>query len=171
MVQSNHLILCHPLLLLLSIFPSIRVFPMSQRFASGGQSIRASASASVLPMNIQGLFPLGLTDLSSLLSSGDSRIFSNTTVKKASILWHSAFFMVQLSNPYMTSGKIIALTILTFVGNMMSLLCNTLSRFVIAFLPRSTHLNFVAAVTVCSDFAAQENKICHCFYFFPIYLL
>ena len=81
-VPSNHLILCRPRLLLPSIFPSIRAFQMSQRFASGGQSIGVSASTSVLPMNIQGLCPLGLTDLSSLLSSGDSRIFSNTTVQK-----------------------------------------------------------------------------------------
>ena len=76
-----HLILCCPLLLLLSIFPSIRVFPHHQLFASVGQSIGASASASVLPMNIQGWFPLGLTGLISLLSR-DSRVFSSTTVQK-----------------------------------------------------------------------------------------
>ena len=68
--------------------------------------------------------------------------------------------MVQLSHPYMTPGKNIALTIETFVGNVMSLLFNTFSRFVIAFLPRSKRLNFMAAVTVCSDFEAQENKVC-----------
>ena len=84
---------------------------------------------------------------------------------KASILQHTAFFMVQLSHPYMTPGKTI--TIQTFV---ISLLFNMLSRFVIAFLPKSKHLNFMAAVTICSDFGAQENKVCHCFYCFPIYL-
>ena len=80
-----------------------------QLFESGGQSIGVSASAWVLPMNIQGWFPLGLTGLISLLFKGLSRVFSSTTVWK-SILWCSAFFMVQLSHPYMTTGKTIALT-------------------------------------------------------------
>ena len=89
---------------------------------------------------------------------------------KASILWCSAFFMVQLLHPYMTTGKTIALTIWTFVGKVTSLLFNTQFRFVIAFLPRSNRLNFMAAVTICSDFGAQKNKVWHCFHFFPIYL-
>ena len=112
--------------------------PLSQFFASGGQSIGASASASVLPMNIQDWFPLGWTGLISLLSKELSRVFSNTTVQKhqASILWSSAFFMVQLSHPYMTTGKTVALTRWTFVGKVMSLLFNLLSKLVIAFLPR-----------------------------------
>ena len=79
---SNHLILCHPLLLLPSIFPSIRSFPVSQLFASGDQSVGASASASVLSLNIQGWFPLGLTGLISLQSKGLSRVFSSFTVWK-----------------------------------------------------------------------------------------
>ena len=78
---SNHLILCHPLLLL-SVFPASQSFPMSRLFASNGQSIGASASASVLPMNIQGWFPLGLTGLISLMSKGLSRVFSRTTTQK-----------------------------------------------------------------------------------------
>ena len=78
-------------------------FPMSQLFTSGGQS--TGASASVPPMNIQVWFPLELTGLISLLSKELSRVFSSTIVPKASILWHSAFFMVQLSHPYMTTGK------------------------------------------------------------------
>ena len=90
---------------------------------------------------------------------------------KASILQRSAFFMVQLSHPYMTTGKTIALTLWTFVNKVMSLLLNMLSRFVIAFLPRSRCLYFKAAVTIHSDSVAQENKICHCFHFFPNYLL
>ena len=81
LMPSNHLVLCYPLLLLPSIFPSSRVFPMSQ-FSSGGQSIGASASALVLPMNIQDWFPLGLTGLISLQSKGPSSVFSNTTVGK-----------------------------------------------------------------------------------------
>ena len=80
---SKHLILCCPLLLLLSVFPSIRVFSwVSQLFTSGGQTIEASALASILPMNIQGWFPFGLTDLISLQSKGLSGVFSNTTVQK-----------------------------------------------------------------------------------------
>ena len=135
MKSSNHLILCYHLLLLLSIFLSIRVFSMSQLFTSGGQSIRASASALVFPMTIQGWFPLGWTSLISWLSKGLSRVFSNTTVKKH--LQCSAFFIVQLSHLYITTGKTIALIIQTFVGKVIYLLFNTLFRFVKAFLPRS----------------------------------
>ena len=87
-MPSNHLILYHPLLFLPSIFPSIRVFPMSQFFISSGQSIGSSASASVLPMNIQDWFPLGLTGLISLQSKGLSRIFSNTTVQNHQLFWY-----------------------------------------------------------------------------------
>ena len=92
-MPSNHLILCRPLLLLPSIFPRIRIFffPMSQFFASGGQSIGVSASASVLPMNMQDWFPLGWTGWISLQSKGLSRVFSNTTVPK------HQFFVTQLS--------------------------------------------------------------------------
>ena len=100
-------------------------------FASSGQSIGASASASVLPMNIQDRFPLGWTGWISLQSKGLSRIFSSTT---ASILQCSAFFIVQLLHPYMTTGKTIALIRWTFVGKVMSLLFNVLSRLVTAFL-------------------------------------
>ena len=81
-IPSSHLILCCPLLLLPSVFPSIRVFPMSLFFTSGGQRIGASASASVLPMNIQDWFPLGWTGWISLQSKGLSRVFSNTIVQK-----------------------------------------------------------------------------------------
>ena len=113
-MPSNHLILCC-LLLLPSIFPSIRVFPMSRLFASGGQSTGVSASASFLSVNIQDSFPLGLTGLISLLSKGLSRVFSKTSLK-ASILQRSASIMIQLSHLYMTTGKTIALTIWTFAG-------------------------------------------------------
>ena len=90
---------------------------------------------------------------------------------KASILWHPAIFMVQLSpSLYMTTGKTTALTRWTFVGKVISLLFNMLSMFVIAFLPRSKYLNFMAAVTICSDFGAPRNKVSHSFHCFPIYL-
>ena len=101
-MPSNHLALCCPLLLLPSIFPSIRIFPNSWLFTSGGQSIRASASASVLPMNIQGWFSLGLTGLISLQSKGLSRIFSNITVQKYQFfsiqpsLWSSSHICIWL---------------------------------------------------------------------------
>ena len=120
----------------LQSFPASGFFPMSQFFASGGQSTGASASASVLPMNIQCWFPLRMTDLISLLSRGLSRVLQHHSLK-ASILWRSAFFMVQLSHPYMTPEKRIDLTIQTFVDKVMSLFFNTLSGFVIGFLPKS----------------------------------
>ena len=136
---------------------------MSQLFASRGQSIGASASASVLAVNIQGWFPLGWTGLISFLSKRLSRVFSNTTVQ---ILQCSAFFLVQLLHLYMSAGKLIALTILTFVGNVMSLLFNTLSRLVIAFLPRSKCL-LISCLQ--SPYAVilepKKIKVCHCFCF------
>ena len=104
------LILCCPLLLLPSIFPRVKVFLMSWLFTTGGQIIGASASAPVLPMNIQDWFPLGLTGLISLLSKGTLKTLLQHYSWKASILWHPVFFMVQLLHPYMTTGKTIALT-------------------------------------------------------------
>ena len=121
-------------------FPASGSFQMRQFFTSGGQSIGASASASVLPTNIQDWFPLGLTGWISLQSKGPFKSLLQHHSLKASILQHSAFFMVQLSHPHMTTGKTIALTICIFVGKVTSLLLNMLSRFVIAFLPRSKRL-------------------------------
>ena len=111
-MHSNHLICC-PLLLLPSIFPSI--FPVSQLLTSAGQSIGVSASALVLPMNIQDWFPLGLTSWISLQSKGLSSLLQHHS-SKASILLCSAFLIVQPSHPCMTTGKSIALTRWTFVG-------------------------------------------------------
>ena len=115
--------------------PASGCFPMSQLFAWGGQSVGVSASASLLPMNIQDWFPLGWTSL--LAVQGTLKSLLQHHSSKASILWGSAFFIVQLSHPYMTSGKTIALTRWNFVGKIMSLLFNMLSRLVITFLPRS----------------------------------
>ena len=117
--------------------PASGSFPMSQLFAWGGQSIGMSASASVLRMNTQDWSPLGGTGWISLQSKGLSRIFSNTTVQNHQFTGHSAFFTVQLSHPYMTTGKTIALTRQTFIGKVMSLLFNMLSRLFITFFPRS----------------------------------
>ena len=142
-MPSNHLILCHPLLLPPSIFPSIRVFSNKSVLTSGGQNMgaSASASASVLPMNIQDWFPLGWTGWISLQSKGLSRVFSNTThSSKASILWRSPFFTVQLSHPYMTTGKTTALTRRTFVGKVMSLFFNMLSRLLSKYFIYLTHI-------------------------------
>ena len=113
--------------------PASESFPMSQLFAWGGQSTGVSASASVLPMNTQDWLDLLAVQgtLKSLLQHHNS---------KAAILQRSAFFIVQLSHPYMTTGKTIVLTRWTFVGKVMSPLFNMLSRLVISFLPRSKHL-------------------------------
>ena len=129
-----------PLSYCLQSFLSSGSFPISQ-FASRGQSIGVSVSALVLTMNIQGCFPLGLTGLISLESlQGTLKSLLQHHSSKASLLWHSAFFTAQLSHPYMTIGKTIALTQLTSVGEEMSLLFNMLYRFVRAFFPRSKHL-------------------------------
>ena len=141
---------------------------MSQFFTSGGQSIGVSASASVLPMNIQDWLPLGLTGWISLQSKGLSRFFSNTTFQKHQFLWCSAFFIVQLSHPYMTTGKTIALTRWNFVGKVMSLLFNMLSM-VIAFLPRSKHLLISwlqSPSAVILEPPTPKNRVCHCFHCF-----
>ena len=113
---------------------------MSQVFASGGQSIGVSASALVLPMNIQEWFHLRMDWLDLLAVQGTFKSLLQQHSSKASILWYSAFFIVQLSHPYMTTAKNIALTRWTFVGKVMPLLFNMLSREVIAFPPRSKHL-------------------------------
>ena len=124
----------------LQSFPASESFLVSQFFTSGGQSIGDLASVSVLPMNIQDRFPLGWTGWISVQFKGLSRVFSNTHSSKASILRCSAFFIVQLSHPYTTTGKTIALTRQNFVGKVMFLFFNMLSRLVTAFLPKSKRL-------------------------------
>ena len=138
-MPSNHLILCHSLLLLPSIFPSIRVFSNESVL-----HIRSpkywSFSFSISPSNkYSGLISFRMDWFDLIAVQGTLKSLQPHSLK-ASILWCSAFFMVQLSHPYMSTGKNISLTIWTFVGKLMSLLFNTLSRFVIAFLPRSKHL-------------------------------
>ena len=152
----------------LQFFTASVIFPVSWLFTSGGQSIETSASASVLPMDIQGWFPLGLTGLISLQSKGLSRVFSSTIIQKHQ--YFGAEPSLWSNSHIMNTGKTIALTWWTFVGKVVSLLFNMLSRFVIAFLPRDKYLNFMAAVIVHSDFGAQENKISQCFHFVPFYL-
>ena len=163
-MPSNHLILCIPFSFCPQSFPASGSFPKNGLFASGGQSI--GASASVLPMNIQGRFPLGLTGLISLQSKGLSRVFSSTQFESINSLVLSLLYGPALISIH----DYWKLTIQTFFSKVMSLLLNMLARFVIAFLPRSKSFSFMAAVTICSDFGAQENKVCHSFQYFPIYL-
>ena len=128
---------------------------MSQLFTSGDQSI--GALASVLPVN-SGLISFRI-DWFDLAVQGTLKSLQHHS-SKTSVVQRSAFLMVQFSYPYVTTGKTIALARQTFVDKVSSLLFNMLSRFVIAFLPKSRCLNFMAAVTVHSDFGAQENKAC-----------
>ena len=129
-MPSSHLILCHPLLPP-SIFPN-ESFPMSQLFASGGQSIGVSASTSVLPMNTQDWFPLGWTGWTSLQSKELSRVFSNTTVQKHQFLGAQLYLWSNSHVHTWLRGKPIALTTWTFAGKVMSLFFSMLSRLVMA---------------------------------------
>ena len=134
-MPSSHLILCHPLLLLPSIFPSIRVFSNESTLQMRWPKYW-SFSFSISPSNEHP----GLISLDLLAVQGTLKSLLQHHSSKASIFQCSAFFTVQLSHPYMTTGKTIALTRRTFVGKVMSLLFNMLSRLVITFLPRSNRL-------------------------------
>ena len=169
-MPSSHLILSRPLLLLPPIPPSIRVF-------SNESTLRMrwpkywSYSFSISPSNEHpGLISFRMDWLDLLAVQGTLKSLLQHHSSNASILRHSAFFTVQISHPYMTTGKTIALTRWTFVGKVMSLLLNMLSRLVITFLPRSKRLLISWLQSICSDFAAQKNKVWHCFHCFPIYL-
>ena len=166
------LILCRPLLLLPSLFPNIRVFSNESALCIRWPKYQ-SFSFNISPSNEHsGLIFFRMDWLDLLAVQGTLKSLLQHHSSKASILRHSASFIVQLSYPNMTSRKTIVLTRWTFVGKVMYLLFNMLSRLVIDFLPRNKHLLFfifVAAVTICSDYGAQENKACHCFHCFPIY--
>ena len=136
-MPSNHLILCCPLLLLPSIFPSIRVFSNESALPIGWPKYW-SFSFNISPSNKHpGLICFRMDWLDLLAVHGTLKSLLQHHSSKASVLWHSAFFIVQLSHPYMTSGKTIALTRWTFVDKVMSLLFNMLFRLVITFIPRS----------------------------------
>ena len=139
-MPSNHLILCRPLLLLPSVFPSIRVFS-NESVLHIRRPKYWSFSVSISPYNeYSGLISFRMDWLDLLAVQWTLKSLLQHYTSKASILQCSAFFMVQHSHPYMTTGKTIALTRWTFVSKVMSLLFNMLSRLVIAFLPRSKHL-------------------------------
>ena len=136
---SNHLILCHPLLLLPSIFPRMRIF--SNELALHFIKWPKDWSFSISPSNEHpGLISFRMDWLDLLAAQRTLKSLHQHHSSKASILWSSAFFTVQLSHPYMTTGKTVALTKWTFAGKVVSLLFNLLSRLVITFLPRSKHL-------------------------------
>ena len=170
-MPTNYLILCRPLLLPPSIFPSIRVFSNESVLRMRWLKYR-SFSFSINPSSEHsGLNSFKMDWLDLLAVQGIFKNLLQYHSSKASILQHSVIFIVQLSHPYMTTGKTKALTSRTFVGKAMSLLFNMLSRLVIAFLPRSERLliSWLQSPS-CSDFGAQENKVCHCFQCFSIYL-
>ena len=152
-MPSNHLILCCPLLFLPSLFPSVRVFSNESALCIRWANCW-SFSFSISPSNEYSALISLRIDWLDLAVQGTFKSLLQYHNSKTSVLQHSAFLIVQLSHPYMTTGKTIALTIWTYVGKVMSLLFNMLSRLVIAFLPRSMCLNFMAAVTICSDFGA-----------------
>ena len=160
---SNHLILCRPLLLPPSILHNIRVF-----YSESALHIRWPKywSFSISPSNeYSGLSSFRIDWFDLLAVQGTLKSLLQHPSLKRSVLRRSAFFMFQFSHPYKTTGKIA----LSFVGKVMSLLFNVLSRFVVAFLPRSKRL-LISAVTIRRDFGAQENKVSHSFHGFLIYL-
>ena len=169
-MPSNHLFPCHPLLLLPSIFPSIRVFSNESVLHIRWPKYW-SFSFTVSPSNeFSGLISFRMDWLDLLAVQGTLKSLQHHS-SKASILQRSAFFIVQLSHPYMTTGKTIALTRRAFVDKVTSLLFNMLSRLVKTFLPRSKHpliswLQSPSAVIL----EPSKNKVYHCFHLFPIYL-
>ena len=169
-MPSSHLILCRPLLLLPSIFLSIRVFSNESALCIRWPNY-CSFSFSISPSNeYSGLisFRIGWFDL--LTVQGTLKSLLQHHGSKASVLWCSAFFMVQISEPYMTPGKTVALTVWTFVAKVMSLLFNTLSRFVIAFLPRSKGF-LISWLQSPSAIILEPKKISsHRFHFFLMHL-
>ena len=155
-MPSNHLILCHPLLLLPSIFPSIRVFSNESALCIRWPKYWSFSFNISLSNEHPGLTSIRMDWLYLLAVQGTLESRLEHHISKASI-HRSVFFMVQLLYPYMTTGKTITLTRLIFVNKVMSLLFSMLSRLVTAFLQRSKCLNFMVAVTICSDFGAPPK--------------
>ena len=169
-MPSNQLILCHPLLLVPSIFPSIRVFSNESALHIRWPKYW-SFSFNISPSNEHpGLIPFRMYWLDLLAVQGTLKSLLQHHSSKASILRCSAFFTVQLLHPYMTTGKTIALTRWTFVGKVMSLflICCLVGHSLSS--KEQASFNFMVAVTICSDLGAPQNKVCHCFHYFPIYL-
>ena len=169
-MPSNHLILFRSLLLPPSIFPSYRVFS-NESVLRIRRPKYWSFSFSISPSNeYSGLISFRMDWLDPLAVQGTLKSLLQHHSSKASILQRSAFFIVQLSHPYMTTGKTIALARQSFVGKIMSLLFNMLSRFVIAFLPRSRHLLISWLQSPSAVILEPKKIVFHCFHCFPIYL-
>ena len=168
-MPSNHLILCCRLLLLPSIFPSIRVFSNESILLIRWPKYWSFSFCISLSSEYSQFISFRMDWLDLLEVQGTLKCLLQHHSSKASILQCSTFFMVQISHPYMTTGKTIALRICTFVDKVMSLLLfNMLSKVCHNFSPKKqASFNFMTAVIICSDFGAQENKVSHCF---PIYL-
>ena len=169
-MPSNYLILCCPHLLLLSIFPSIRAFSNESVLHIRWPKY-CSFSFSISPSNeYSGLISFRIDWLDLLAVQGTLKSLLQHLSSKASIFLHSAFFIVEISHPYMTTGKTIALSRQTFVNKAMPLLLNMLSRLVITFLPRSKRLliSWLQSPSAVI-FGAPKNKVWHCFHSFPIY--
>ena len=168
-MPSSQLILCCPLLLLPPIPPSIRVFSNELTLHMRWPKCW-SFSFSISPSNGHpGLISFRMDLLDPLAVQGTLKSLIQHHSSKASIFQHSAFFAVQLSHPYMTTGKIIALTRRTFVGKVMFLLFNMLSRLVITFLPRSEHLLISWLQSPSAVILEPQKIVSHCFHCFPIY--
>ena len=168
-MPSSHLILCRPLLLLTPIPPSIRVFSNESTLHMRWPKYWSFSFSIVPSKEIPGLISFRMDWLDLLAVQGTLKSLLQHHSSKPSILRRSAFFTVQLSYPYMTTGKTIALTRRTFVGQVMSLLLNMLSRLVITFLPRSKRL-LISWLQSPSAVILEppENKVWHCFHCFPI---
>ena len=167
-MQSNHLIFCRPLLLLPPILPSIRAFSNVLTLLIRWPKYW-SFSFSISPSNVySGLISFRIDSFTPAVQGTLKSLQRHSS--KASVLWHSAFFMVQLSCPYMTTGKTIALARWSFVGKVMSLLFNMLSRFVIAFLPRRKCLLISWLQSPSAVILEPKKIVCHCFHCFLIYL-
>ena len=167
-MPSNYLIFCCPLLLLPSIFSSIRIFS-NESALHIRQPKYWSFSFSISSSNdYSGLISFRIDWFELLAVQGTLKSLLQHHSSKASVFQHSAFFIAQLSHPYMTTGKTTALTRWTFVSKAMSLLFNMLFNSFSS--KEQGSFNFMGAVTICGDFGAQENKVCHCFHCFPIYL-
>ena len=169
-IPSNHLTFCCPLLLLPSIFPSIRVF-INVSVLHIRWPKYWSLSFSISPSSdYSGLISSRIDWLDLLAVQGTLKSLLQHHSSKASIIRHSAFFVVQLSHPYMTIEKTITLTRQNFVGKVMSLLFNMLSRLVITFLPRSKFLLISWLQSPSAVILEPKNKVCNCFHHFSIYL-
>ena len=168
-IPFNHVTLCHPLLLP-SIFPIIKVFSNESVLPVRWPKYW-SISFSISPSSeYSGLISFRIYWFGLLAIQGTLKSILQYHSSKASILLCSAFFTVQFSHPYMTSGKTIALTRRTFVGKVMSLLFKTLSRFAITFLPRNKPLLISWPQSPSAVILEPKKIVCHCFHIFPIYL-